>query len=103
MSEIGNADWFRNLRFDKNHHMGMGDIRLSIDQQEQLTAALAQARADVEVLLRYVDDTAGWGDQKLFESRDDAYEMASDIREAWNALSKRLQDLVMNRPPFPSI
>jgi len=34
-------DWnlrehFRQLRFDKNHHLGLGDIRLTIAQQEEI-------------------------------------------------------------------
>jgi len=27
---------FEQLRFDKNHHLGMGDIRLTIAQQEEI-------------------------------------------------------------------
>ena len=27
---------FKQLRFDKNHHLGLGDIRLTIAQQEEI-------------------------------------------------------------------
>lgn len=35
------SDWdlrkcFEQLRFDKNHHLGLGDIRLTIAQQEEI-------------------------------------------------------------------
>jgi hypothetical protein len=35
------SDWdlrkcFEQLRFDKNHHLGLGDIRLTISQQEEI-------------------------------------------------------------------
>ena len=35
------SDWdlrkcFEQLRFDKNHHLGLGDIRLTITQQEEI-------------------------------------------------------------------
>lgn len=35
------AEWnirkcFEELRFDKNHHLGLGDIRLTIAQQEEI-------------------------------------------------------------------
>ena len=29
-------DCFKQLRFDKNHHLGLGDIRLTIAQQEEI-------------------------------------------------------------------
>ena len=28
--------FFEQLRFDKNHHLGLGDIRLTISQQEEI-------------------------------------------------------------------
>jgi hypothetical protein len=35
------SDWdlrkcFEQLRFDKNHHLGLGDIKLTIGQQEEI-------------------------------------------------------------------
>ena len=29
-------EYFKSLRFDKNHHLGLGDIRLTIGQQEEI-------------------------------------------------------------------
>lgn len=28
--------YFNNLRFDKSHHLGLGDIRITIAQQEEI-------------------------------------------------------------------
>lgn len=40
-SDLVKSDWslreyFKQLRFDKNHHLGLGDIRLTIGQQEEI-------------------------------------------------------------------
>ena len=40
-SDLVKSDWnlrecFKQLRFDKNHHLGLGDIRLTIAQQEEI-------------------------------------------------------------------
>jgi len=35
-SEWNLRKYFEQLRFDKNHHLGMGDIRLTIAQQEEI-------------------------------------------------------------------
>lgn len=32
----GIRECFKQLRFDKNHHLGLGDIRLTIAQQEEI-------------------------------------------------------------------
>ena len=29
-------EYFKQLRFDKDHHLGLGDIRLTISQQEEI-------------------------------------------------------------------
>ena len=29
-------EWFKQLRFNKHHHIGLGDIRLTISQQEEI-------------------------------------------------------------------
>ena len=39
--DVVKSDWdlrklFEQMRFDKNHHLGMGDIRLTIGQQEEI-------------------------------------------------------------------
>lgn len=38
-------DYFRAMRFDKAHHLGLGDIRLTIDQQNDLVVAAELAHA----------------------------------------------------------
>ena len=40
-SDLVKSDWslrecFKQLRFDKNHHLGLGDIRLTIAQQQEI-------------------------------------------------------------------
>lgn len=41
LADTVKSDWdlrkcFEQLRFDKNHHLGFGDIRLTIAQQEEI-------------------------------------------------------------------
>jgi hypothetical protein len=41
LADTVKSDWdlrkcFEQLRFDKNHHLGLGDIRLTIAQQEEI-------------------------------------------------------------------
>lgn len=33
---------FQQLRFDPNHHLGLGDIRLTLAQQEEIVALIEQ-------------------------------------------------------------
>ncbi len=42
---------FRALRFDTAHHLGMGDIRLTIGQQEEIEAEISALQTDKESLL----------------------------------------------------
>ncbi len=40
-SDLVKSDWslrecFKQLRYDENHHLGLGDIRLTIAQQEEI-------------------------------------------------------------------
>ena len=42
--------WFNNLRFDLKHHLGLGDIRLTIGQQEEILAAIAEKDRRIEEL-----------------------------------------------------
>jgi hypothetical protein len=36
-------DYFRAMRFDPSHHLGLGDIRLTIGQQDDLVVAAERA------------------------------------------------------------
>lgn len=36
-------NYFNKLRFDKNHHLGLGDIRLTIGQQEEIIKCFNQS------------------------------------------------------------
>lgn len=42
------SEYFRKLRFDKDHHLGMGDIRLTLGQQEEIVEALTPKAVDSE-------------------------------------------------------
>ena len=35
--------YFKELRFNKNHHLGLGDIRLTIGQQEEILQIISKA------------------------------------------------------------
>jgi hypothetical protein len=38
------SKFFKKLRFDKDHHLGAGDIRLTLGQQEEIEAMYRDAR-----------------------------------------------------------
>ena len=46
---------FKALRFDENHHLGLGDIRLTIGQQEEIEAEIERLRAALLVMCAEVD------------------------------------------------
>jgi hypothetical protein len=41
---------FGPLRLDKDHHLGLGDIRLTVGQQEEIAARFARALEEAEIL-----------------------------------------------------
>ncbi len=43
--------YFEDLRWDQNHHMGLGDIRLTMSQQEEIIEYVT----DLEYELTYQD------------------------------------------------
>lgn len=53
MSEL--EKYFKKLRFDQNHHLGMGDIRLTIAQQEEI---LEMVKADEQDVVKAVNHWA---------------------------------------------
>jgi hypothetical protein len=42
------------LRFDKDHHMGLGDVRLTIDQQDEIEEKFSKLRAVADAAHEYV-------------------------------------------------
>ena len=42
--------YFEELRFDKNHHLGLGDIRITIAQQEEIIAEIQRLKKRVNSL-----------------------------------------------------
>jgi len=48
MSEI--EEYFKKLRFDENHHQGLGDIRITRGQQEEIVEMFAQIGIEIERL-----------------------------------------------------
>ena len=70
-------DYFRQLRFDINNHLGLGDIRLTIGQQEEIESLfLSEIEAFVEKVKKY-----GTGVGAIPETNDYA--------KGWNACRKR--------------
>jgi len=41
------SNYFRGLRFDPSHHLGCGDIRLTIGQQDEIVEAMKRSAPDV--------------------------------------------------------
>ena len=50
------ADWFKKLRFDEKHHLGLGDIRLTIAQQEEIVSIIERQRAELETIANLCAD-----------------------------------------------
>ncbi len=48
MSDL--VERFKELRFDEKHHLGLGDIRLTISEQDEITEELLALRRDIEKL-----------------------------------------------------
>ena len=44
------SELFHELRHDKNHHLGLGDIRLTVGQQEEIEAMFAALEAERDAL-----------------------------------------------------
>lgn len=42
------ADYFHDLRHDENHHLGLGDIRLTIAQQEKIVDICNRQKSPVD-------------------------------------------------------
>jgi hypothetical protein len=53
MSEI--SDYFDKLRHDKNHHLGLGDIRLTVAQQQEIEAMFERLEGEMEVYMTEYD------------------------------------------------
>ena len=41
--------YFKKLRFDKNHHLGLGDIRITIYQQEEIEKEFERLKKKNEI------------------------------------------------------
>ena len=47
---------FDELRFDRNHHMGLGDIRLTISQQDEVVAEVERLAARLAEAERIIEE-----------------------------------------------
>lgn len=72
-------DYFKDLRHDKNHHLGLGDVRLTIAQQEELIAENQRLR---EALGEILNAASASGNLNGYEALDFIE------REALEALKK---------------
>lgn len=57
-------EFFRNLQSDKDHHLGLGDIRLTMDQQEDIIKTIRQAYKDIYVLFEILKSDAKFPTRK---------------------------------------
>lgn len=48
-------DYFEKLRLDPDHHLGMGDIRLTMGQQEEILEMLEDAALQYKADMEYQD------------------------------------------------
>lgn len=52
----GLIKYFHDLRFDKKHHLGLGDIRLTLDQQKEICSEWTKMMKRIKELEEWYDD-----------------------------------------------
>jgi len=57
--EGGLIKYFHDLRFNKKHHLGLGDIRLTIAQQEEICNEWAKMVKHIKELEEWIDNYFG--------------------------------------------
>jgi hypothetical protein len=73
-------EFFLKLRFDKNHHLGLGDIRLTLAQQDELIAAFAPKMEDAERYLWLKANHLQTGPDSWIRTGDDLEEAIDAAR-----------------------
>jgi len=56
---------FKELRFDKNHHLGLGDVRLTIAMQEEIDVHVAKLRKALKLASNEIAHLTGTCPQDL--------------------------------------
>lgn len=52
MKEV--SEYFRKLRMDDNHHLGLGDVRISAAQQTEIVV-LIEKQIPIDIIKKYID------------------------------------------------
>ena len=58
----GTEEWFRNLRFDQKTHLGLGDVRLTIGMQEEISQYIDEQLTNFKVCI--------YCDEPIFDDKD---------------------------------
>ena len=80
MSDLPN---FKELRYDPDHHLGLGDVRLTIAQQDAIDAKIERLRAALQKIANHNDG------ELLTREADD---MANIARAALDTVDEKGQD-----------
>lgn len=76
---------FSQLRNDKNHHLGMGDIRLTIDQQDQISDIFDKYTGAIN-RSKFWEESARLIDEYRKEGKEDRAQAIIDCRILFNRL-----------------
>lgn len=74
---------FDELRFDRNHHMGLGDIRLTIAQQDEVVAEAERLAARLAEAERFIEELR---DESAEDWRTRKYVVVQMTEETWDKL-----------------
>jgi len=55
-TKIEQLTGFREMRFDKHHHLGLGDIRLTIAQQDEIEGRIANLERENAEMREFIGD-----------------------------------------------
>ena len=105
MSDLPN---FKELRHDPDHHLGLGDVRITVAQQDAIDAQIERLEATVDRLEAELKDTVpieyhdalvqGWcelsnGWQQMVSDRNNHIEQLESAMKGQNEYPNTLRDL----------
>lgn len=78
--------YFKSLRFNPSHHLGLGDIRLTVSQQEEITELIKrmESHTNIKVEGTFWSDTARLIDEYRKEGNPERAEGLVDSRIIYN-------------------
>ena len=65
-TKIEQLTGFREMRFDKHHHLGLGDIRLTIAQQDEIEGRIANLERENAEMREFIGDLLGRATKRRF-------------------------------------